>query len=90
MVISVHAKTCMQHIRTTKRLPFYHGANTCYVFLAMSGRMREIRIWNIRVRTDCPPAYTNTEWMKTMMNRPQPTTVYEDILLGMSHCPYRK
>ena len=90
MIVSVHGKTCMTRIRTTKRLPFYHGANTCSVFLAMFGTIREMRIWNIRVRTDCTPAYTNTEWMKTTKNRRQPTVVYRDIFLGVSHSPYHK
>ena len=44
MIVSVHGKTRMQRICTTKRLPFYHGANTCYVFLAMFVRIREMRI----------------------------------------------
>ena len=45
---------------------------------------------SVSVTTDCTHAYTKTEWMKTMKNRPQPTVVYKDISLGISYCPYHK
>ena len=71
--------------------PFTMEQTHVLFFLRCSfGTIHEMRIWNIRVRTDCTPAYTNTEWMKTMKNRPQQTVVYKDIFLGISHCPYRK
>ena len=91
MIVGVDGKTCMTRICTTKRLTFYHGANTCSVFLAM---LVWNNTWNAHLKYPCKnwftPAYTNTEWMKTTKNRRQPTVVYRDIFLGVSHSPYHK